>query len=255
MDAPRRWFSGRRRRSIEAWGRQACGVPGRMRIAGPADQLLGKAVGLFAGIDTHKDTLAVAVIDGTGRRRASEQLPNSEPGFLQLVKLLEAHQVVRVGIEGSGNFGRAIAVHLALDWVPDRDVAVVEVPTLMTSRERRAQVGRGKTDPVDALAIARITARETGLPPVRLTIGPAADLRALLDYGDDLMAERTALANRVHAELTGLAPGYQQQIRSLTSRTASGPPSSWSLTTRGSGRSCAGVGSSGCWRSTPRRRR
>lgn len=89
-----------------------------MRIAGPAEQLLGKAIGLFAGIDTHKDTLAVAVIDGTGRRRASEQLPNSEPGFVELVKLLEAHQVVRVGIEGAGNFGRAIAVHLALDWVP-----------------------------------------------------------------------------------------------------------------------------------------
>ena len=43
--------------------------------------------------------------------------------------------------------------------------------------------------------------------------------KALLDYRDDLMAERTALVNRVHAELTGLAPGYQAQIRSLTSRT------------------------------------
>ena len=95
---------------------------------------------------------------------------------------------------------------------------MVEVPTLMTSRERRAQVGKGKTDPVDALAIARITAREPGLPPVRLTVGPAADLRALLDYRDDLLAERTALVNRVHAELAGLRPGYQHQIRTLTTR-------------------------------------
>lgn len=69
---------------------------------------------------------------------------------------------MRVGIEGSGNFGRAIAVHLVLDSIPGREVEVVEVATLMTSRERRAQVGRGKTDPVDALAIARVTARETG---------------------------------------------------------------------------------------------
>ncbi len=67
--------------------------------------------------------------------------------------------MVRVGIEGSGNFGRAVAVHLALTGPPDR-ASVVEVPTLMTSRERRAQIGKGKTDPVDALAIARITARE-----------------------------------------------------------------------------------------------
>ncbi|WP_235534958.1 IS110 family transposase, partial [Nocardioides sp. Soil777] len=115
--------------------------------------------------------------------------------------------------------GRAIAVHLAIEWHPGRDTVVVEVPTLMTSRERRAQPGKGKTDPVDALAIARITARETQLPPVRLAIGPAADLRALLDYRDDLIAERTALVNRVHADLTGLAPGYQAQVTNLTTRT------------------------------------
>lgn len=114
----------------------------------------------------------------------------------------------RVGIEGSGARGRSVAVHLAFEH-PDQDLAVVEVPTLMTSRERRGKPGQGKTDPVDALAIARITAREPGLPPVRLTVGPAADMRALLDYRDDLIAERTALANRVHAELAGLLPGYQ----------------------------------------------
>jgi transposase len=184
---------------------------------------------MFAGIDTHKDTLAVAVIDDAGRQVAGAELPNTEPGFVRLVELLESWPVRRVGIEGSGNYGRAIAAHLVLTWppasasasapVPATAVEVVEVPTLMTSRERRAQVGRGKTDPVDALAIARVTARESDLPPVRLTVGPAADLRALLDYREDLLAERTALINRVHAELSGLRPGYQQQIRSLTSRT------------------------------------
>ena len=82
----------------------------------------------------------------------------------------------------------------------------------MTSRERRGQLGKGKTDPVDAFAIARITAREQQLPPVRLTV--AADLRALLDYREDLVRERGALVNRAHAELGGLRPGYQHQIRS-----------------------------------------
>ena len=47
--------------------------------------------------------------------------------------------MVRVGIEGSGNFDRAVAVHMVLCWQIDRDV--VEVPTLMTSRERRGQLG------------------------------------------------------------------------------------------------------------------
>jgi transposase len=194
-----------------------------MRVAGPAATVrpieTRRRFALFAGIDTHKDTLAVAVIDPAGHQLAHREVPNTEHGFIQLARLLDTHQVTRVGIEGSGAFGRAVAVHLAVVWQPDHDVAILEVPTLMTSRERRSQVGKGKTDPVDALAIARITAREPGLPPVRLTVGPAADLRALLDYRDDLVAERTALVNRVHADLTGLAPGYQHQITHLSTRT------------------------------------
>src|SRR5690349_3189415 len=100
-----------------------------MRVAGPAVDP-GRWRTWFAGIDTHKDTLAVAVVDQV----AAAQLPNTEPGFLELIELLEAHGVNRVGIEGSGNFGRAIAVHLVIDWAPDREAAVVEVPTLKTSR-------------------------------------------------------------------------------------------------------------------------
>ena len=173
---------------------------------------------MFAGIDTHKDTLAVAVIDDAGRLVAAREVPNTEQGFVQLVGLFDTHQVVRVGIEGSGHFGRAVAVHLLLCWQPAWSVAVVEVPTLMTSRERRGQLGKGKTDPVDALAIARITAREPQLPPVRLTVGPAADLRALLDYREDLVVERGALVNRTHAELIGLRAGYHHQVPNLTTR-------------------------------------
>ena len=79
--------------------------------------------------------------------------------------------------------------------------------------------GCGQTDPVDAVAIARITAREPNLPAVRLAVGQAADLRALADYRAQLVAERTALANRTHTELHGLLPGYQAEIPRLTAPT------------------------------------
>lgn len=167
---------------------------------------------MFAGIDTHKDTLAVAVIDVAGRPKVVEEVPNSAAGFGQLEQFLADHDVVRIGIEGSGSYGRAIAIHLTIACP---DVTVVEVPTLMTSRERGARPGRGKTDPDDALAIARITAREQNLPPVRLTVGAAADLRALLDYREQLIVERTMTVNRVHAEMLGLRPGYQVKITAL----------------------------------------
>jgi predicted NBD/HSP70 family sugar kinase len=57
---------------------------------------------VFAGIDTHKDTLAVAVIDEAGRLVAAREVPNTEQGFVQLVGLFDTRQVVRVGIEGLG---------------------------------------------------------------------------------------------------------------------------------------------------------
>jgi transposase len=66
------------------------------------------------------------------------------------VRVFDSRQMVRVGIEGSGNFGRAVAVQLALHWQIDRHATVGEVPTLMTSRERRGQLSKGRADPIDA---------------------------------------------------------------------------------------------------------
>lgn len=173
---------------------------------------------MFAGIDTNKDLLAVAVVDQVGLCVARADEPNTRSGFVRIGELLAKHHVTRVGIEGSGHYGRCVAAYLALDW-DQSGVAVLEVPTLMTSRERGARPGKGKTDPVDAVAIARITMREPDLPPVRLAVGDAADLRALLDYRDDLVTERGDLANRVNMDLHGLFPGYHHQIPDLISKT------------------------------------
>ncbi|WP_198410351.1 IS110 family RNA-guided transposase [Microlunatus flavus] len=162
-------------------------------------------------MDSHKDTLAVAVIDATGRVVDQLQVANQESGFARLLELVNGHGVVRVGIEGSGNYGWPAAL-----WLLEHDVTVVEVAPLLTARERSSRPGQGKTDPVDAVAIARITARDDDLPPVRAMTGPAADLRVLSDYRDQLVAERTATANRVHVDLLWLHPGYQHQLRHLT---------------------------------------
>ena len=107
---------------------------------------------MFAGIDTHKDTLAVAVIDHAGRVVIQLQLPNQDSGYVRLLAVLTSHAVTRVGMEGSGNFGWPAAIYLL-----EHDLNVVEVPPLMTPRERLSRPGQGKTDPVDAVAIARIT--------------------------------------------------------------------------------------------------
>ncbi|WP_091184172.1 IS110 family RNA-guided transposase [Microlunatus flavus] len=169
---------------------------------------------MFAGVDSHKDTLAAAVIDSTGRVLDRVQVANREDGFARLLDLVSAHRVERVGIEGSGGYGWPAAL-----WLLEHGVAVVEVPPALTARERSSRPGQGKTDPGDAVAIARITAREDSLPAVRAMSGVAADLRILTDYRDQLVAERTATANRVHVDLLWLHPGYQDRLQHLTTRT------------------------------------
>jgi transposase len=83
------------------------------------------------------------------------------------------------------------------------------------SRVERLRTRRpGKSDPGDALAIARVTARESNLPPIRLP-DRTTELRLLLEAREDLVAESNRARNRLHAHLLTLAPGYGGTVTNL----------------------------------------
>jgi transposase len=79
-----------------------------------------------------------------------------------------------------------------------RGERVVRVPPKLTAGRRRGSRQRGKSDPIDALAVARAALEEgiDTLPIARLE-GPAREINLLLDYREDLVAERTSIQNRL----------------------------------------------------------
>jgi transposase len=94
---------------------------------------------------------------------------------------------------------------------------IVRVPPKLMAHARDSARTYGKSDPIDALAVARAALREPGLPTARLD-GPERELRLLIDHREDLVAERTRAVNRLRWHLHELDPGWDPRPRSLSRR-------------------------------------
>lgn len=162
------------------------------------------------GIDSHKATLAAAAVDEVGRVLETREFGNDPKGHAQLSSWVSSLAgFTRVGVECSGSYGSAAARRLAGDGHD-----VFEVPANLSHREARRQ-NRGKSDPLDAVAVARVVARGEALPRPRVG-GRFEDLKLLSDHLDQLKRLRTQLANRIHGHLMVVRPGYQAKIGALS---------------------------------------
>jgi transposase len=158
-----------------------------------------KAVG---GIDPHKHSITVGLVDGFGADIAVMSFANTGDGLRHALQWLadRSVEIVRVGIEGSAGHGRHVAERLAAAGYDIR-----EVPTRRTAERRRAR-RRAKNDHEDALAIAQATAGEPGLGPVKQ---PGRDdvleeLAAVRRHRDMLVQRRTMMLNHAEAVLVAL---------------------------------------------------
>jgi len=162
------------------------------------------------GVDTHKATLAACAIDDLGREIVEETFSNDPAGhaaFIAWASSIEPEATI--GIGGSFSFGAPLA-----RAVQSVGLCVREVPPHLSRFERRRTRRPGKSDPGDALAIARVTARETNLPPIRLP-DRTNEIRLLLEAREDLIGETTRARNRLHAHLRVLLPGYGGRVANL----------------------------------------
>ena len=79
---------------------------------------------------------------------------------------------------------------------------------------RRHGREQGKSDPIDALAVARAALADPDLPMATLE-GEERELRLLVDHREDLVAERTRAQNRLRWHLHELDPGNEPGPASL----------------------------------------
>src|SRR6478752_6174464 len=159
-----------------------------------------------AGIDPHKNSATIAVLDRRGGVVGSESFPISEEGLDQLLTFLLGIELTidRIGVEGSGFLGRPLVLALTAAGYDVREVQANR------TAERRKRRRRAKTDIEDAEAIARETLADPHLPPAgkHTTPRPAwQTLTVLRDWRASLVLQRVRLLTEAEAVLVALADG------------------------------------------------
>jgi transposase len=167
------------------------------------------------GVDAHKASLAVAIVDSLGGIRAVREFSNDPNAHRRLLRWVRGFGEARiVGIEGAGSYGAGLARYLIAAGEDVREVS----PNL-TFSERKRRPARGKTDIDDAVAIARVVVRDRDALTTAERDRLSDDLKALVDHHDQLSRARTQNINRAHKHLVVMYPGYHQRVGKLTTKT------------------------------------
>jgi transposase len=91
---------------------------------------------------------------------------------------------------------------------------VVRVPPRLLAGARQAVRALGKSDPIDALAVARAALREPDLPTAAHDQA-SWEVKLLVDHREHLVAERTRAINRLRWHLHQLDPDLEHAARRL----------------------------------------
>jgi transposase len=163
------------------------------------------------GVDAHKRTHTIVAIDDQGRQLGMTTVGTNTKDHLELLKWAErfGSTDLRWAVEDCRHLSRRL----------ERDLltagqSIVRVPPKLMAGVRNSARTHGKSDPIDALAVARAALREPDLPVARLD-GPERDVRLLVDHRESLVAERTRVINRLRWYLHELDPGWEPKARSL----------------------------------------
>ncbi len=153
-----------------------------------------------AGVDAHKSTHAVVFLSAIGKVVRSFTIQASAEGYESA--LVAAHRLdgeVIWGLESTGCYASAFARTLL-----ESGCIVYEVPGSYTKRHRQRSSRAGKSDPLDAQAIAEAVLLEAERLP-RYQVSPEREaLRMRYDQRDRLVQQRTETVNRLRSAVLRL---------------------------------------------------
>jgi transposase len=163
----------------------------------------GKSM-IMLGIDAHKRTHTVVAVDDLGRQLGVKTTKaTTSVDHLDLMRWADQFGAERSwAVEDCRHLSRRL----------ERDMLaagerLVRVPPKMMAHARDAARTYGKSDPIDALAVARAALREPNLPIAHLD-QDAREIRLLVDHREDLIGERTRHINRLRWHLHEIDPSW-----------------------------------------------
>jgi transposase len=158
---------------------------------------------MVIGIDAHKRSHTAVTVDEMDRQGFVKTVGTTTQDHLRLLKWA-------IGLAEERLWAIEDCRHLTRRLERDSIAAgesVLRVPPKLMAHIRDSARSYGKSDPIDALAVARAALREPNLPMARLD-GVERELRLLVDHREDLVAERTRIISRLRWQLHELDPGW-----------------------------------------------
>jgi len=169
---------------------------------------------VMIGTDSHKRTHTVVALDEVGRRLGIKTVCTNGEGHLALVEWSAQfadhdEHGVRFALEDCRHLTRRLESDLLA-----AGQRVLRVPTRLMAGARRSSREPGKSDPIDAEAVALAALRHSDLPVAELD-GPAREVKLLSDHRHDLVVQRSRIAQQVRWHLHELDPDLMIPSRGL----------------------------------------
>ena len=154
-----------------------------------------------AGVDCHKDSHVIAVLDDVGRVLEELTITGAQE-FSRALDVTARWGELTWGLESTGSYGRTFAQYLAA-----AGYCVLEIPARLTKRYRRHASRVGKSDPTDARAIGEVVLRERGRLGQFYGDSPHEEMRVLYDLRSGLVRDRAEILQRMRHSALRLGLG------------------------------------------------